>query len=121
MSYSEFQYKNFSLSSDTLTKEEELTVSFEVRNNSKIKGWALPQLYFQDEVTKVIRPKIELLKWTKVELAAGETKKVEFVVSPAELAYSHIDLKKTIESGGFRLFLGESVANIVAESRFLLT
>lgn len=121
LSYSEFQYKNFSLSSDTLTKEEELTVSFEVMNNSKIKGWALPQLYFQDEVTEVIRPKIELLKWTKVELAAGETKKVEFVVSPAELAYSHIDLKKTIESGVFRLFLGESVANIVAESRFLLT
>lgn len=121
LSYSEFQYKNFSLSSDTLVKEEELTVSFEVMNNSQIKGWALPQLYFQDEVTEVIRPKIELLKWKKVELAAGETKKVEFVVSPTELAYSHTDLKRTIESGGFRLYLGESVVNIVAESRFFLT
>lgn len=121
LSYSEFQYKNFILSNDTLAKEEELTVSFEVMNTSQIKGWALPQLYFQDEVTEVIRPKIELLKWKKIELAAGETKKVEFVVSPVELAYSHVDLKRTIESGGFRLFLGESVANIVAESRFFLT
>lgn len=118
LSYSDFHFSDFELSQEILTMSDKLTVRFKVTNTSQVAGFVLPQIYFQDEVTEVIRPKLELLKWKQTYLAAGETKTVSFIISPTELAYVHADLKRKTDPGSFRLFLARSASEIIAESKF---
>lgn len=118
LSYSEFSFSQLTLSQQQLTEGQTLTVQVTVTNTSQTAGFALPQLYFQDEVTEVIRPKLELLKWQQVFLAAGEAKTITFEIAATELAYVHADLDRRTDPGRFRLFLAKSAQELVAESVF---
>lgn len=57
LSYSEFVYSDLRLSNKQLTRNEQLTLSFTVSNLSNQAGYTLPQIYFQDAFTQIIRPK----------------------------------------------------------------
>lgn len=113
LSYSRFTFSDFSLSQSSLAKGEKATLRFTVGNDSQIPGFALPQVYFQDEVTEMIRPKIELLKWKQVYLEAGESKTISFVLSPKDFAYVHENLKRYSDPGEIQLFLATSATEIV--------
>ena len=77
-----------------------------VTNTGKYAGTEVVQLYVQDKVASVARPVKELKGFQRVTLQPEETKTVTFSLPVSELAFWNIDMKKVVEPGEFKLWLG---------------
>ena len=66
------------------------------------------QLYLRDTVASVEQPVRELKGFTRVMLAPGETKHVEFPLGFNELSFYNVDLKRTVESTTYDVWVGGS-------------
>ncbi len=117
LSYTTYTYSNLRLSSASLSSAQEVKVSVDVTNTGNMAGQEIVQLYIQDEVATVTRPVKELKGFEKVSLNAGEKKTVEFVVKPDDLAFYGLDMKRTIEPGWFKVFVGGNSVDVI-ETRF---
>lgn len=106
LSYTTFGYDKLCLSADKLKADGTLTASVEVTNTGKYPGTEVVQLYVQDKVGSVTRPVKELKGFRRVALQPGETRTVTFSLPVSELAFWNIDMKKVVEAGDFRLWLG---------------
>jgi beta-glucosidase len=76
LSYSQFSLTDISLSAAKISADEGLTVTVRVTNTGKVAGAEVVQLYLHDKEASVDRPIKELKGFSKVFLAAGESKKV---------------------------------------------
>lgn len=117
LSYSTFAYGNLRLSASQIKRQDSLRVSVAVKNTGAMKGDEIVQLYVQDEFGNVTRPVKELKDFRRISLHAGETRTVEFVLNPEQLAFYNLAMKRVIEPGTFKVFVGTNSAE-VAEARF---
>ncbi|MGH7600885.1 MAG: glycoside hydrolase family 3 C-terminal domain-containing protein, partial [bacterium] len=117
LSYTTFSYSNLRLSTAKIKMPDSLRVSVEVKNTGKVKGDEVVQLYIQDEFASVTRPVKELKVFRRITLNAGETKTVEFVLQPEQLAFYNLAMKWVVERGAFKVFVGTNSAQ-VSEARF---
>lgn len=106
LSYTTFGYDKLTLSADKLKTDDVLTAGVNVTNTGKYAGTEVVQLYVQDKVASVTRPVKELKGFRRVTLQPGETKTVTFSLPVSELAFWNIDMKKVVEPGDFKLWLG---------------
>ena len=106
LSYSKFEYSNFAVSDTILKGNKKLIATLAVKNTSATPGKEVVQLYIRDVVGSVTRPVEELKGFQKIELAAGETKKVSFEITPELLKFYNSDLKYDWESGEFQVMVG---------------
>ena len=58
-----------------------------VTNSGKRAGDEIVQLYIRDLVSSVTRPVMELKDFKRISLAPGESKTVEFVITPDKLSF----------------------------------
>ena len=108
LSYSNFNYSQLTLSSDTMTASESLVASVTVTNDSAVAGVETVQLYLRDLVGEVVRPLKELKCFQKVSLAAGESKTVRFTITEDLLRYVHPNQIASSDAGSFTLTIGGS-------------
>lgn len=108
LSYSNFNYSQLTLSSDTMTASESLVASVTVTNDSAVAGVETVQLYLRDLVGEVVRPLKELKGFQKVSLAAGESKTVRFTITEDLLHYVHPNQIASSDAGSFTLTIGGS-------------
>ncbi|MGO1821001.1 MAG: glycoside hydrolase family 3 N-terminal domain-containing protein [Ruoffia tabacinasalis] len=106
LSYSEFTLEHITLSKETMTRAEAITVGADLKNISHIKGSTVVQLYLQDVVAQVTRPMRELKKWSVETVNAKDEKEIEFIITEEDLAYVHSDLTQRADVGEFKLYLG---------------
>ena len=106
LSYTTFDYGDPSLSSEELSEGGTITLSVPVHNAGDIKGKEVVQLYIHDLVASVARPIKELKGFELVELAAGETKTVEFKIDENMLEFYNASDKWETEEGEFELMVG---------------
>ena len=106
LSYTQFEYGDLQLSSKQLKGNQKLKVSVTVKNTGTVAGKEVVQLYIRDEVGSVTRPVQELKGFQKIELVAGESKKVEFEITPELLKFYNSDLKYDWEAGDFQIMVG---------------
>ncbi len=119
LSYSDFSYGKLALSSDTMTPEGRLTVSFEVKNVGKRAGAEVAQLYVRDVQCTKPRPEKELKGFAKVVLEPGEKKTVELVIDRRSLQFFDPDQKRWIvEPGKFEVLVGRSAGQIELKETF---
>lgn len=111
LSYTSYQYGKPRLSKPTIRKDESVTVSFDVANTGKMDGTEIVQLYIRDEYGSVTRPVKELKGFQRVFLKAGETKRVEFAVTPDELKFYTARGVWEVEPGDFTILVGSSSAD----------
>lgn len=112
LSYSTFEYGELKLSAQTLKGNTTLTASIDVKNTGKYDGKEIVQLYIRDMVGSVTRPVKELKGFQKVLIKAGETKKIEFKITPEDLKFYNYDLKYDWESGDFKIMVGTSSKDV---------
>jgi beta-glucosidase len=109
LSYTKFEYSNFSADKASISEDEILTVTADVKNVGKTDGYETAQLYVGDVESTIDRPLRELKGFEKVFLKAGEKKTVMFSLDSRAFSYwdenSH---KWTVESGKFELYVGPS-------------
>lgn len=106
LSYTEFRYSSLVLDKTKIGKNENIKASIDVANTGRITGKEVVQLYIRDLFSSVTRPVKELRGFQKIELKPGETKKVEFTITPEMLSFLDINLDKTIEPGEFHVMIG---------------
>lgn len=112
LSYTDFTYSDITLSSNNLKGNQKLTASVTVTNSGKYDGKEVVQLYIRDVVGTVTRPVKELKGFQKVELKAGETKTISFIITPEDLKFYNYDLKYDWEPGEFQVMIGTNSRDV---------
>jgi beta-glucosidase len=112
LSYTNYEYADLEVDTTGLTTDSHITVRARVSNTGKVRGEEVVQVYIGFENSNIDRP-VKLLKgFDKIELDAGESKKVEIDVDVADLAWYDPDEKawKT-EKMVYQVFIGPSSAS----------
>jgi len=66
------------------------------------------QLYVHDLVSSVTRPVMELKDFKRVSLKPGESKTVEFTITPDKLSFLNLNMESVVEPGSFDIMVGTS-------------
>ena len=96
---------------------EKVVIRARVTNTGKKDGATVAQLYIRDMVASTTRPVRELKGFQRVELKAGESIEVEFVLKPEDMAFCREDMKFAQEAGEFTVWVGED-CNASLEGKF---
>lgn len=119
LSYTQFVYSDLTLSAPELTASGRIEASVRVTNTGSYDGVEIVQWYVRDLVGSVTRPVKELKGFNRIELKKGESKIVEFTLTPEQLAFHRIDMSYGPEAGEFRLFAGGNSRDVL-ETGFVL-
>lgn len=112
LSYTDFKYSDMSLSSADLKGNQTLNISVTVSNTGKFDGEEVVQLYIRDLFGKVVRPVKELKGFQKIFIKKGESKKVDFKLTPEDLKFFDNDLNYDWESGEFDIMVGTNSRDV---------
>ena len=77
-------------------------------------------MYLRDRVGSIVRPVKELKGFTKIKLAAGESKRITFKINKEKLSFYNQSLQWVAEPGDFDLMMGASSADIRLKDSFEL-
>lgn len=120
LSYTTFEYSDLRLSKNKIKNTEAITVTLNVKNAGKVLGEEVVQLYLRDKVGSVIRPIIELKDFQKIQLNAGETKNIQFIIDKEKLSFYNAALQWITEPGDFEVMMGSSSSDIRLRTSFEL-
>lgn len=112
LSYTTFNYSDINLSHTSLKGNQKLMASVTITNTGNYDGAEIAQLYIQDLVGSITRPVKELKGFKKIWLKSGESKKVEFEISPEELKFYNNDLIYDWEPGEFNIMIGSNSKDV---------
>ncbi|MDR2147410.1 MAG: beta-glucosidase BglX [Tannerella sp.] len=114
LSYTSFAYSDIQLSAANLPGDGEITASVTVTNTGERDGAEVVQLYIRDLVGSVTRPVKELKGFEKIFLKAGESKTVEFKITPEMLKFYNYEMQYVNEPGDFEVMIGGSSESLQA-------
>jgi beta-glucosidase len=118
LSYTDFDYQNLRLSAREMKQGDKLTVTADVSNRGDREATEVVQLYIQDVVASVAQPVRELKRFERVPLKPGETRKVSFTLSSADLAFYNDHMQLATEPGMFRVWIApDSTRGVEGEFR----
>ncbi|KAK7062032.1 beta-glucosidase [Favolaschia claudopus] len=115
LSYSTFEYSDLQTSS--VSKKGEFSVTFKIKNTSKISGREVAQIYISDPEASLPRPVKELKGFVKVALEGGETKTVKVDLNREALGfYDDRQMCWVAEKGAFKVLVAASAEDIRLEA-----
>ena len=115
LSYSKFEYSDLE-APRRLKAGKELKVAVEVKNVSDVDGDEVVQLYVKDMDASAPVPIRSLAGFKRLHLKAGESKKVEFTISPRQLSLIDEQARRIIEPGKFEISVGGVLPGFESES-----
>lgn len=106
-------YTDFTISEPVLDKTvagttDTVKVTATVTNIGSREGSEVVQLYIRDDISTVTRPVKELKDFVRVSLKPGESRTVEFDITPDKLAFFDRNMKYSVEPGDFTVMVGSS-------------
>ena len=117
LSYTTFDYSGIRLSSTTL-KRRPVTVSVDVTNTGDLAGDEVVQLYTHQRESRDPQPIRSLRGFERVTLEPGETRTVQFVLRPADLAHWDVTRDRwVVETSPEDLMVGAASDDIRARAR----
>lgn len=105
LSYTSFAYDDLVVDADAAT-DGRFAATVTVTNTGDQGGADVVQLYGRDLVASVTRPVAQLLGYARVELAAGESRRVRFDVPAARLAFTDRSGVRVVEPGDVEVWCG---------------
>ncbi|UDQ96472.1 glycoside hydrolase family 3 C-terminal domain-containing protein [Lentisphaerota bacterium WC36G] len=118
LSFTKFKYSNLKISPKVITKNDNVTISFDVTNTGKYDGDEIVQLYTRDVVSSVTTYEQNLRGFERLKLKKGEIKNVSFTIRPKDLQLLNEDMKWVVEPGQFNIMIGASSADIKLKGNF---
>jgi beta-glucosidase len=104
LSYTTFAYRNLKLPQQSKVGDD-VKLTVEVQNTGKIAGEEVVQLYLHN-LNQSEAPIRSLAGFTRVALAAGERKTVEFALTPRQLSMTTEGGRRRISPGAFEISVG---------------
>jgi beta-glucosidase len=120
LSYTSFTYSNLQMSKKKMKAGEQIEVTVTITNTGKYDGEEIVQLYLRDKVGSVVRPMKELKDFKKINLKAGESKTIKFIINKEKLSFINQQLQWVAEPGDFELMIGASSQDIRLKDNFEL-
>jgi beta-glucosidase len=112
-SYSSFTIDHLRTDKTVLdTVGDAVTISVDVTNTGPRAGDEVVQLYARDDEATVARPVKELRGFQRLHLTPGECRTVTFRLSTEQFAYHDIEMRRIVEPGMIRLFVGRSSVDL---------
>jgi beta-glucosidase len=108
LSYTTFAYANLKVSPDKTNVNGQATVTVDITNTGKMTGDEIVQMYVRDDIGSVTRPVKELKGFARISLRPGETKNVQFAITPDKLSFLNEDMQRVVEPGTFTIMVGPS-------------
>ncbi len=105
LSYTTFSYSGLKLAKKAKIGES-VTLKVNVTNTGTMAGEEVVQLYLKDEEASTPRPKVQLEGFERIFLNPGESKVVEFKLSPRQFSMIGEKDKRVIENGWFTIYVG---------------
>lgn len=105
LSYTTFEYADLNLSKKEMSKLDTLVVSCSVTNTGDFEGVEIVQLYVRDLYASITRPVKELKDFQRILLKPGETKKVTFEITAAQLSFWNNEGELLLEPGDFHVWV----------------
>lgn len=113
MSYTTFKLSSISLSDKNMSiKNGKVIASINVTNTGSREGKETIQLYIHAKESSSTRPVKELRGFKKIDLKAGESKAVNFTLTPDDLKYYNYDLKYVCEPGCYDIMIGDNSRDV---------
>lgn len=115
LSYTSFEYSNFSISKNSVTPNDQLIVSVDVKNTGSVDGDEVVQVYMTtpDSPASLERPAKRLKGFKRVTIAAGQAKTVEIGIDCADLWFWDGNSNKiTFDQGRYVFEIGASSRDI---------
>lgn len=107
LSYTTFEHSDFEVASEVATHGT-IDVSVTVTNTGSRDGDEVVQVYARDVHAQITRPMSQLLGFTRVALAAGESKRVTLHIPTTRVAFTGIEGERIVEPGALELWTGTS-------------
>ncbi|MUG45702.1 glycoside hydrolase family 3 C-terminal domain-containing protein [Paenibacillus woosongensis] len=121
LSYTEFSYRDMSISSKEIADSDTVEISVFVKNTGRTAGKEIVQLYVRDVQSSVTRPEKELKGFEKISLKPGEEKRVIFTLNKRSFAYYNVELQDWhVETGEFEILIGKSSREIVLRDTLIV-
>ncbi|MDN3551545.1 glycoside hydrolase family 3 N-terminal domain-containing protein [Mucilaginibacter aquaedulcis] len=117
LSYTSFDYSNLKVSKTEFSKNEQVTVSVDVKNTGSIAGKEVVQLYLGNKVNSVSTPVIALKRFSKIAIEPGETKTVNFTINAKDIAIWNRQMKEVTEPGTFDVMIAKAANNVVLKKQ----
>ena len=107
LTYGDVKYTEVTLDKKTLAmKDDAITASVSVTNDSEVPVKEVVQAYFCDLVSSVETPERLLCGFEKVALEPHETKTVSFTFTADDFSFIGLDVKPTVEPGEIAIYIG---------------
>lgn len=122
LSYTEFRYDSLNVVARGRATDADvaLEVRLRVTNTGSRAGSEVVQLYLRDVLTSVAQPLIALKGFTRVQLAAGESKVLRFTLTREHLQLLNEEMQWVVEPGTFRVMVGASSRDIRLRQEIVL-
>ena len=116
LSYTTFDYKDL----DIKLEGRQVKVRCTVTNTGDRTGDEVVQLYLTDDVSSVTTYTKVLRGFERITLAPGESRSLEFTLSPQEMGLWDKEMRFTVEPGSFTVRVGASSQDIRLEGHFTI-
>ncbi|HXO73740.1 MAG TPA: glycoside hydrolase family 3 C-terminal domain-containing protein, partial [Puia sp.] len=103
LSYTSFSYSDLS---GIQNSDGTVSVKVKVTNTGKLDGDEVVQLYVTDMYASVKTRVMELKDFQRINLSAGESKEVDFTLTPYQLSLLNDNMDRVVEPGEFRIMVG---------------
>ncbi|MDZ8200751.1 glycoside hydrolase family 3 N-terminal domain-containing protein [Microbacterium sp. SSW1-59] len=105
-SYTTFAYRDAHLVRREVPAGEDVHLEVTVANTGDREGDEIVQIYARDVVASVTRPTRQLVAFTRVPLAAGQSKTVSMKIPASRFAFSDRAMRRIVEPGDIELWVG---------------
>lgn len=112
LSYTTFSYGDVTLSSNRMSANGSVKASVTVTNTGNREAAEVVQLYIHDIFASIARPVKELKGFNRITLKAGESRKVEFEITPDLLKFYNKNLDFVLEPGDFDIMIGANSRDV---------
>jgi beta-glucosidase len=115
LSYTTFAYSNFKISKNTITPQDKISISVDVKNTGTCEGDEVVQVYMRTPESPVSlqRPFKRLKGFQRVTIPAGQTKSVKITIDCADLWFwDMVKNKITYDQGKYLFDIGASSKEI---------
>ena len=115
LSYSKYKYSNLKIRKI----ENDINIKFNIKNIGNKKGKEVSEIYIGKNDSKIIRPKLELKGFKKIELDINEEKEISINININDLKV-FIDDEYKLENGIYQIYVGNNSSSILLEGELEL-
>ena len=114
LTYTAFAYSDLRVETPTITPYGALHMTAEIKNTGSRTGTEVVQLYVHDRVAPTSRPVRELKGFSRITLAPGQSKEVDFAVQASDLGSYDPQMHWVVPSGIYDVWIAPNAASGIA-------